>query len=353
MSAKKFQKILIVRTDRIGDVLLSTPVIKALRKNFPKSYIAMMVRPYAEDIVLGNPYLDEVIIYDKYGRQKSLWRSLIFAQGLRRKKFDLALVLHPTNRAHLVTFLAGIKSRVGYRRNLDFLLTDKVEHEKQKGQRHETQYALDFIRRLGVQASGTDLFMPVRKDSEEYIQRLLENFGLESNQKLVAFHPGASCPSKVWSTERFAQVTNRLVEQFKVKPVIVAGPNDVEIGKKLAGLIRAECFDFSGRTSVSQLASLLSRCALFISNDSGPVHIAAALGVPVVSIFGRRQPGLSPRRWGPTGKSDLILHRDLGCQPCQAHNCHKGFACLAAVSVDAVSQAAEQLLKTETVIVKG
>ena len=127
---ESFKRILVTRTDRIGDVLLSTAVIKVLRKKFPKSYIAVMVRPYARDIVLGNPYLDELILYDKYGAQRSLLSSIKFAAGLRKKRFDLVLILHPTNRQHIISFLAGIKKRVGFNRKMGFLLTDKIEHKK-------------------------------------------------------------------------------------------------------------------------------------------------------------------------------------------------------------------------------
>ncbi len=338
------KRILICRTDRIGDVLLSTPVIEALRKNFPRSYIAVMVRPYARDIVLGNPYLDEVIIYDKYGAQHSLWKSIVFAWGLRRKRFDLALILHPTNRMHLVSALAGIKKRVGFDRNLSFLLTDKIEHRKQEGKKHELQYSLDVLRSLGLKPQGTDLFMPIQKKSEMYVEEFLATQGLESGEKMVALHPGASCPSKIWPVERYASVADKLVEQFKVKIIVVSGPDDVDIGRGLLQLLHYPCIDACGKTTVSQLASLLRRCCLFISNDSGPVHIASAVGVPVVAIFGRRQPGLSPCRWGPTGRNDVFLHKEVGCVECLAHNCQKGFACLKAISVEEVLSAARRLL---------
>jgi heptosyltransferase-2 len=339
-----FKRILITRTDRIGDVLLSTPVVKALRKRFPRSHIAIMVRPYARDIVLGNPYLDQVIIYDKYGAQRSFLASIKFAWGLKKKKFDLALILHPTNRVHLVTFLAGIKKRVGFNRKMAFLLTDKIEHKKQQGQKHELQYSLDIIRFLGIEPEDKDLFMPIRQDSEMYIEQFLATQGFQRGDKMIALHPGASCPSKIWPKERFAELASKLADKFKVKVVVVAGPDDIDIGKDLIGFMHCACIDACGKTSVSQLASLLRRCCLFISNDSGPVHIATAVGVPVVAIFGRSQAGLGPRRWGPTGKDDIVLHKDVGCKVCLAHNCQKGFACLGAISAEQVVEAAEKLL---------
>lgn len=340
-----FERILISRTDRIGDVLLSTPAIKALRKNSPKSYIAMITRPYARDIVLGNPYLDEVIIYDKYGRQRSWGQTIKFAWGLRKKRFDLALILHPTNRQHIISFLAGIKKRIGFNRKMDFLLTDKIEHKKQQGQKHEMEYTLDVIRYLGIEPEDKDLFMPIRKDSEMYIEEFLAKQGVYGDERIIALHPAASCLSKVWPVERFAQVADRLFAEFKVKVVVVAGPNDIDIGRDLINLMHCPAIDLTGKTTVSQLASLFRRCCLFISNDSGPVHIATAVGVPVVAIFGRSQPGLGLRRWGPTGKDSIILHKDVGCQECLAHNCQKGFACLKAITVEEVLAAAKKTVE--------
>lgn len=339
-----YKRILISRTDRIGDVLLSTPVIKALRTNFPQSHIAVMVRPYARDIVLGNPYLDEVIIYDKDRAQRGIGRNISFALALKKKRFDLALILHPTNRAHLVSFLAGINRRVGFNRKFGFLLTDKIEHRKQQGAKHEMEYTLDVIRQLGIEPEDKTLFMPIRQDSEMYIEDFLEHSGWQKGQRLIALHPGASCRSKIWPKERFLQLAEQLVTQFKVKIVVVAGPDDIETAKALVSLLPFPCIDACGKTTVSRLASLFRRCSLLISNDSGPVHLASAVGLPVVVIFGRKQPGLSPRRWGPVASStSAVLHKDVGCLECLAHNCRKGFACLQAISVKEVLAAARKL----------
>jgi len=264
-----FKRILITRTDRIGDVLLSTPLIKTLRKNFPQGHIAMMVRPYARDIVLGNPYLDEVIIYDKYGSQRSFSTSMKLAWSLKEKKFDLALILHPTNRAHWITFLAGIKKRVGFNRKFGFLLTDKIEHKKQEGKKHELEYTLDAIRVLGIEPEDRDLFMPIRKKSEMYIEEFLTSCAVRRGERIVALNPCASCPSKIWPVERLAQVADKLTDEFKVKVVVVSGPDDIDIGRDLVKLMHGPCVDASGKTTISELASLLRRCHLFISNDSG------------------------------------------------------------------------------------
>lgn len=340
-----FERILIVRTDRIGDVILSTPVIKAMRDNYPSSYIAMMVRPYAEEIVEGNPYLDEIILYDKDSAHKSWWESLQFMLSLKQKRFDVAIILHPTNRVHLITFFAGIPRRIGYNMKLGFLLTDRLKHIKQEGQKHEIEYNLDIIRYFRIEPKDKSLYMPIKEESQRSIEHLLKELDIKENEEILAIHPGASCPSKIWPPERFARVADSLIERYGFKVLIVAAAQDKGIANEVAGSMHQASFNVAGRTLISELASLLKRCRLFVSNDSGPVHIASAVGTPVISIFGRSQKGLSPSRWGPVGKKDIILHKEVGCTECLAHNCKKDFACLKAITVDDVLSAADSILK--------
>ena len=194
---REFKRILITRTDRVGDVLLSTPVIKALREDYPDSYIAMMVSPYAKDIVEANPYLDEVIIYDKGGLHKSWLRSIKLARNLKKRKFDLGLILHPANRVHLITFFAAIPKRIGYDRKLGFLLSDKIKHTKQYGQKHELEYNCDLLSKLGIEVRDKTLFMPIKTESENWVDALFIKEGIKGTGSLLAIHSAASCPSKV------------------------------------------------------------------------------------------------------------------------------------------------------------
>ncbi|MFH0935504.1 MAG: lipopolysaccharide heptosyltransferase II, partial [Candidatus Omnitrophota bacterium] len=320
------RRILVVRTDRIGDVLLSTPVIRALREEYPNAYIAMMVSAYARDIAEGNPWLDEVITYDKDARHKGWLSSLKFACSLKKRKFDLALILHPTNRVHLVTFFAAIPRRIGYDRKLGILLTDRIKHRKQFGEKHESQYNFDLLRHLGLGAAAKDLFMPIKPESEQWAKEILRESGIKEEDQILIIHPGASCPSKIWPNERFAEAADKLAKEYKLKVLVVAGPKDIVQAQAVIKKMHTPALNLAGRTSISHLASILKKCRLFISNDSGPVHIASAVGTPVISIFGRSQAGLSPRRWGPLGAKDKALHKDVGCIECLAHNCVREFA---------------------------
>lgn len=324
--------------------MLSTPLIMAIRESYPQAHIAMMVRPYTKEIVEGNPYLDEVIIYDKYGRHKRWWQNLNFILMLKKKQFDLALILHPTCRVNIISFLSGIRRRVGYHRKLGFLLTHKLEDRKYEGRKHEIEYTLDIVRTLGIKAENSNLFMPIKQESEEYIKDFLRSHEIVEKDKLVALHPGASCPSKLWPAKNFACVGDKLAELFKVKIIVVCSSKDEEVGNRVMELMQHNSTSACGKTSVSELASLLKRCSLFISNDSGPVHIAVAVKTPVIAIFGRNEQGLSPTRWRPVGKQDIVLHKEVGCEFCLAHNCRIGFKCLKAITPEEVIEAAKKVL---------
>lgn len=339
-----YRRILIVRTDRIGDVLLSTPVVKAVKDFYPNSFVSVMVSPYAREIIEGNPYADEVIIYDKDNKHKGVLSSMRFAGQLKQRKFDLAIILHPTNRVNLITYFARIPERVGYNKKMGWLLTKKIVDKKHLGEKHEMEYSLDVVRALGIEPKDKSLFMPIKTESEKWVDDILAQNRILYQNMLVAIHPAASCPSKIWPQESFAQVADKLMEKgFKV--IIVAGPKDKKIAAKVKEKISYPVIDLSGDTTVSRLASILKRCKLFISNDSGPVHIATAVGTPVISIFGRNQAGLSPLRWGPLGLKDRFLHKDVGCIECLAHNCKKEFTCLKAIKVEDVLKAVDEILK--------
>ncbi|MBF0493777.1 MAG: lipopolysaccharide heptosyltransferase II [Candidatus Omnitrophica bacterium] len=337
-------RILLLRTDRLGDVVLATPVIRALRTNYPDSYIAMVVRPYTVDVVKSNPDLNEVIIYDKENEHKGLFATLKFALSLKNKKFDIALALHPETRAHIIMFAAGIKKRVGYDRKLKELLTLKIPHVKQKGLMHEAEYNMDMLKRAGFEISGA-AYRPYMRTED--VERKLVDTLLKENKvsrDFVAIHVGASCSSKRWPAERFAETAEYITSKLGFDVILVGDAGTVPLNKKIVEKTAKKIYDFSDMLRVGELAELLKRAKLFISNDSGPVHVAVAVGTPVISIFGRKDPGLSPKRWGPLGARDIVLHKDAGCQKCLAHNCVKGFACLELITVQDVIRAAEDIL---------
>ncbi|MFC1590833.1 lipopolysaccharide heptosyltransferase II, partial [Candidatus Omnitrophota bacterium] len=321
------KKILVIRLDRIGDCMLSVPAIRAVKKAHPESHLAVMVKPQCRDIVSGSPFIDEVILYDKDGYQKGVLQTAMLIAKIRRMRFDLAVILHPTARSHIIPFLAGIPVRAGYDRKMGALLTLKVRHDKQLGSMHEIDYALDLVRHIGCKDTDRRLAMPENEASDRKVRDVFAGAGI-GDRPLIVIHPAASCPSKRWPAERFAEAADKLISAFGAAIVIVSGKSESSFGDAVAGSVKGKVLNLSGETSVGELASLLRRSKLLISCDSGPVHIACAVGTPVVAIFGRSDKGLSPKRWGPTGPDDVILHKYVGCETCLAHNCDKGFECL-------------------------
>jgi len=338
------ERILIARTDRLGDLVLSTPVIKNIRDYFPRSRISFLCRPYTREVLEGNPWLDEVIIYDKYGKDKSFAASLRFAESLRKKRFDLALILHPTLRMHLLTFLAAIPVRAGWKWSKgSFLLNRGFRHLKHKGQKHELEYNLDLLRGLGIPVETKTMYFPLKKESQDRIKELLQSRGVGDKDLLIVLHPAASCPSRRWPIAHFSLLSGFLQKDLKVKIAVISTEKEKDQTEQLLRDHR-EMVDLRGRLDVSGLGALLDRADLLIANDSGPVHIAAALDTPVISIFSRNDPGLSPRRWQPLGMRSFYLHKDVGCRQCLAHNCQKGFLCLEAISPEEVSDLAHQII---------
>lgn len=340
----KQKRMLISRTDRLGDVVLSTPVIRHLRALYPDSYIAFMLSPENRDVVANNPHLDEVIVYDKRGRHKSFFSSIKFALSLRKRKFDTAIALHPTNRAHIAFFLAGIPERIGYDKKMACLLTRAVGDKKHTGTKHEVDYNFEILEKAGFPTEGSDRrpYMITSRQDKALVDRVVKDLSIA--KKIIALHAGSSCPSKRWPPERFAEVADALSVKYDSEIVLIGGSETEKFSEAVVSAMTTKAIDLTGNFLLGELAEFLSRCFLFVSNDSGPVHVASAVGTPCVVIFGRKDPGLSPERWGPIGESNRILHKDVGCDICFAHNCARGFTCLKAASSEEVISLVEELL---------
>jgi ADP-heptose:LPS heptosyltransferase len=226
------------------------------------------------------------------------WR---LSRALRQKRFDVAVVLHPTVRVHLLCFLAGIRERIGYDRKAPYFLTRIIPHKKQEGRKHELEYNFDLLRPLGIETVEREMFMPVRPDAQRFVAQRLKEAGVDGRRALVAVNPAASDPSRRWPVEKFAELIDRLGQAGDVGILVVAHSANRDLTRKLLSLIHVSAVDLTGAFDLVQLASLFKRCRLFISNDSGPVHLAVAVSTPVIALFGRNQAGLSPERWRPLG----------------------------------------------------
>lgn len=333
-------KVLVIRLDRIGDAILSLPAISAIRDRFPDAWISMMVRPPLRDLLDGHPLIDEVIPYEY-----QTGGSHRFPQGYRRflkeivsRHFDAAFILHPGIRSELIPYLAGIPYRVGFDSGRSFLLTHKAKDHRKDGNKHESEYALDVVRAF---ASGNlraqKPALSVDAQTAERVSEKIKNaFGGELPKKLIAFHAGASCPSKRWPSERFAELGLRVARETGAGIIFLGGKEEKDLSEDLARQIGSRAVSLAGVLSLKESAAAAAQCGVLVSNDSGPVHMAAAAGARTVVIFGRNKAGLSPARWKPLGEGHRWIQKDVGCQVCLAHRCPIEFECLKAVSVDEV-----------------
>lgn len=336
------QRILVVRTDRIGDVVLSLPVVDNLKRAFPKARICFMCSPLTQDIVLNYPGIDDVIIFDKKNRHKGVFGLLSLIFSIRKKNFDWAVVLHSTNSINIVVFLSGIPLRIGWARKMRWLLNRPLPYSKNKGEMHERDYNLEVLNALGVPIPSRNISVYPSKAAEEKMTRRLADHGVSENDVLVGIHPLSSCPSKMWPRARFETLALRLVRECGVKIAVIGGE---KLSFSLEPAVQDMVLNFSGIISIDELIVLMSRCKVLVSNDSGPVHVAAGVKTPCVVIFGRNQKGLSPQRWGPLGARDQVLIKDAGCTQCLAHRCTKEFQCLKNISVEEVLSAVVPFLK--------
>ncbi len=306
---EKQKNILIVRTDRIGDVVLTTPAIAALRNHFPNERISILVSAQTVDLVVGNPNLDDVLVDDRRGRNRGLfgfWQLVMF---LRKRKFDIAINFHTKRRTNLLLFLAGIPQRIGYRNEKwGFLLTDPLEDERASGIKHESQYCLDVLQMLGVDEPAADAYVPVQEQGRIWFEEELKRREFFHARPWIVIHSGSSCPTKKWPVSCFAELMTLLEKKYQCGFILIGGADNCEtVQELLAHYGKEGVLNLTGQVSLAQLVAVLSSCDLLVSNDSGPVHIAAALGMAVVSIFTRNQPGINPQRWKPLGERSVFV----------------------------------------------
>jgi heptosyltransferase-2 len=334
-------RILITRTDRIGDLVLTTPLFKALREKFPRARIAALVFREHREIVQGNPFLDEVILYDKKGSEKGLWGQFRFSQMLRHKKFDAVIHAHGTNRMHLAAWFAGIPFRIGYVRRAAWTLTHPYPYNKKEGQKHEAEYLFELLEPFGIAPpQAIETFFPVPESAARSLEDLLLSRQVPKGLPWIVLNPSASDVTKMWPAERFGALVTKLGTDRPFVFFAIGTAGDEPLLEKLKQHTPVPVIDLCGSLSLGMLGALLKKASLLVSNDSGPVHIATAVGTPVVSIFGRYAPGLGSRRWRPLGERVRVVSQDVSRIP----ESERKFTYIDEIPVEAVFIAAHELL---------
>jgi len=330
------QRILVIKLRYIGDVLLCTPILRALKQQFPSAHMTCLVNPGTEEVLQHNPYLDDVLLVVRSG-----WLSqLQWLRGIRTRKFDCVIDLTDGDRAALITALTGAARTIGFNNEARWrgrLYSHCVSAKY--GSMPMVDYFSQALSFMGYEMSLGDPEVFVGEEEERSAWNLLETMNL-AGKPWVMIHPTARYPFKAWPPERFACLSDCLAENDL--PVVLVGN---QADQKTAHLIQNKAqlcpCSLVGQTTFLELAALMKHCALFVGNDSGPMHLAAAVGCPVLALFGPSNPYV----WGPKGNRVSVIYKGMECEQCYHAGCFRGEkSCMRMISVEEVYAKALDML---------
>jgi heptosyltransferase-2 len=340
------QKIMVRATNWIGDGVMSLPALEALRARFPTSEIVLVTKPWVSELYWRLPAVNRQIVYKPASEHEGPAGSWKFAQELRAERFDAAILLQNAFHAAWMAWCARVPVRVGYARDgRSALLTDAIEVPSPAAYGHQAYYYLQLLFRAGL----TDPPGPVREiclvldDTEKaWAARHLQKLGLHGPRFLVGLNPGAFYgPAKRWLLSRYAQLADRLIGAFHADVLIFGSAAERPLAEDIARAMKHTPLILAGETSLRQLMALLAQCRLVVSNDSGPMHLAAALGLPLVAVFG----STNERATGPVSSRACVVKRPVSCSPCGLRECPIDLRCMRSVTVDDAYMAALELVK--------
>jgi heptosyltransferase-2 len=345
------QKILIRSTNWIGDAVITTPAVRTVRENFPESEITMLVHPWVSDVFRYSPRIDRLLLYEKKGRHRGLKGMWLLAGELRTEQFDCAILLQNAFEAALITKMAGIPVRGGYTTDArGLLLTHGVDKEPELIKKHQVHYYQRMVRGLGLKPAPNELelFIPgVQIDGAK--QRIAELTGVATGSApLIGFNPGAAFgPAKRWPAEKFAELAAAICRKTGAHILVFGSGADRETAAAIiarAGNAASRMIDLTGATSLIEAMALIGECDVFVTNDSGLMHVAAALHTPTVAIFGSTDHIAT----GPFADNATIIRKPLPCSPCKKTHCpEKHFQCMKLVTSAEVFAAVTDALEAQ------
>jgi len=333
-------KILIRGTNWIGDAILTLPAVAAIRATYPQAHMAVLVKPWVADIYGLFSIIDEVIIYEnKFDTPTGVFR---LARMLKGKKFDAAILLQNAIEAAIIVLAAGIPLRAGYDSDArGILLTHRVHRTEEIRKVHQIDYYLEMVKALGCVSVDREMHLESKINPLD-AQDILRKFIPETKKTIIGIAPGATYgPAKRWFPDRFAAVADKLNEYFSSQGILLGGKADCEVAQEVQKLARTKLINLAGITTLREAIYLISQCHLFISNDSGLMHIAGALNIPTIALFGSTNPVTT----APAGNQSVIVRREVSCSPCLKETCPTDFRCMKLISVEDVLTAAQKLLK--------
>jgi len=321
MSEKsKAQRILIFNVNWLGDVLFSSATIRNIRRNYPQSYIACVIPSRCYPVLKGNPYLDEVFIFDEKDRHRGMLEKLNFVSLLKKKKFDTVFLLHRSFSRALICRLAGIKERIGhYTKKRSFLLTQKIMPPT-RDSLHRIDYYLDVIEKAGLRVEDRYLDFTFTSEDEEQVDNFFKKNSIKPGDFVVAVNPGGNWLPKRWPPDYWALLADKLISQKKAKLIITGSISDLLLASQIKDAMKQAPLVACGVFNIKQLGALAKRVDLFITADTGPLHIANAVGAKkIIALFGPTSQSVT----GPYPATNVILlQKDTGCRiPCYKAHC--------------------------------
>jgi heptosyltransferase-2 len=341
-------KILIRATNWVGDAILALPALRAVRKRFSDAEIAIVARPYVADIYRDQQICDRLVAYDPQGAHAGFSGRERLAGELRAEKFDVALLLQNAFDAAWLAWRASIPERIGYARDgRSFLLTKAVPVPRPgEISAHEKYYYLELLRRAGWIDSLSDeafIAMCVSEEKRRLASQFLAESGVRPHSLRVAIGPGASYGSaKCWLPARFAELANWLQVQADADIILFGTTSEANVSKAISEEMRRSPINLTGRTTIADLPALLSQCHLFVGNDSGAMHVAAAVGLPVVAVFGPTD----PHGTAPVTPRCTIVQEKPYCSPCFLRRCPTDHRCMTKVTAEMVEAAVKPWLSS-------
>jgi heptosyltransferase II len=328
---EKIKNLLIRSANWIGDAVMTTPAIRAIRKNFPNARINLLSKPWVAPVFENSPYIAQIIPYNYAGAL----RTVKAAKMLEMYNFDAVFLLQNAFEAAWVAYLAKIPIRIGYDTDLrKMFLTHPIHRSSKILRLHQTHYYNEILKGAGLETNGTFLELYLTSKDHDSALKILKESNIDETDFVIGINPSATFGSaKQWFPERFAQLSDRLNKRFNSKTIIFGGPNDHELGADIMKMMKTFAVNLSGKTSLKEAMALIARCRLFITNDSGLMHVAAALNVAQVAIFGSTN-FAATAPWSPRAR---VVRSNLDCSPCLKQQCPLGHkACMKTISVDKV-----------------
>jgi heptosyltransferase III len=332
------QNILIIKLRYIGDVLLATPTVRAIKAARPDVRVTMMVNRGTEDVLSGNQDLDEIMVLDK-GSLASQWQLIA---GLRRRRFDTVIDLTDGDRSAFLSWASGAPVRIGFNDEHQWrgrCYTQVVQSEP--GAQHRIDRDLEALKSMGIQAGSKDLQLWLTSEEIDSADQLLNQLGVQRSQPIAILQPGARYWFKAWPPERFAELADQLTTQYGCQVLIGGSQQDIDLAEQIREMAKCNPIIMAGRTTIKQFAAIAKKSTLFVGNDSGAMHIASAVGTPVVALFGPS----SLCEWGPRSGPVEVLYKGLDCRICYNTTCARGEeSCMKLIAVHEVTAAAQRLL---------